>query len=259
MSTQTLTRIAITGNTYPVKDKLKALGCKWDGARKCWVATSEDMAAKARAIVGNTPLNSPPQQDLGPVDAAAECAKHGRKALSDKTVPFRRASSKAANETGTTFWGKCKGSRNRYLVVRSGRPYYLSASTLEDFDDFTSKPGYYVDCDCVAVEPTADEIAKDPAVAKAKAEALENRRYEIISEVQKGANAADPTDARMRKVSVHGMTKCWGKCRMAGHENLWSDGTRLVYETSSYDDSPAAWEIINEALAKEALEIREVK
>lgn len=34
----------ITGNTYPVKDKLKALGCCWDAAHKCWTASTDEMA-----------------------------------------------------------------------------------------------------------------------------------------------------------------------------------------------------------------------
>lgn len=42
--------IEITGNTYAVREKLKALGARWSAARKCWVI-AEDKADAARALV----------------------------------------------------------------------------------------------------------------------------------------------------------------------------------------------------------------
>jgi hypothetical protein len=45
-----LPRIAITGNTYPVKDQLKALGGRWDADRKAWMVPA-DQADQARALV----------------------------------------------------------------------------------------------------------------------------------------------------------------------------------------------------------------
>jgi predicted Zn-ribbon and HTH transcriptional regulator len=49
MATQ---QIAITGNTYPVKDALKALGAKWNQDQKCWMV-SEAKAAEAKRLVEN--------------------------------------------------------------------------------------------------------------------------------------------------------------------------------------------------------------
>lgn len=46
--------VAITGNTYPVKDRLKALGARWNPDSKAWMV-SEDKADVARAIVSNAP------------------------------------------------------------------------------------------------------------------------------------------------------------------------------------------------------------
>jgi len=43
--------VKIGGNTYPVKEKLKALGARWNGAEKCWMI-SANLADKARTIVG---------------------------------------------------------------------------------------------------------------------------------------------------------------------------------------------------------------
>ena len=42
--------VAITGNTYPVKDQLKALGGRWDADRKAWMVP-EAKAAEAQALV----------------------------------------------------------------------------------------------------------------------------------------------------------------------------------------------------------------
>lgn len=49
--------IAITGNTYPVKDQIKAMGGKWDAASKSWMVP-DDKAEQARALVGASPTKS---------------------------------------------------------------------------------------------------------------------------------------------------------------------------------------------------------
>jgi hypothetical protein len=51
--------VLVTGNTYPVKDQIKALGAKWDAAAKGWRVPA-DKADAARALVGGTaPKPSP--------------------------------------------------------------------------------------------------------------------------------------------------------------------------------------------------------
>ena len=50
----------ITGNTYPVRDQLKALGGKWDPVAKGWVV-SDEVADQARALVNGTVGKSAPQ------------------------------------------------------------------------------------------------------------------------------------------------------------------------------------------------------
>jgi hypothetical protein len=42
--------IAITGNTYPVKDQLLAMGCWWNGQAKLWYAP-DCVADAARKLV----------------------------------------------------------------------------------------------------------------------------------------------------------------------------------------------------------------
>lgn len=49
-----MAQVAITGNTYPVKDALKALGAKWDSGRKCWTISDKKLA-EAQKIVANAP------------------------------------------------------------------------------------------------------------------------------------------------------------------------------------------------------------
>jgi hypothetical protein len=46
-----MTALAISGNTYPVKDQLKALGCRWNSAAKAWVAPNAAVHARAVALV----------------------------------------------------------------------------------------------------------------------------------------------------------------------------------------------------------------
>lgn len=45
----------ITGNTYPVKDQLRALGGKWKPAEKAWDVPT-DKAAEAQALVAGAPV-----------------------------------------------------------------------------------------------------------------------------------------------------------------------------------------------------------
>ena len=55
MSTST---VASSGNTYPVRDKLKAMGGKWNPDKKAWMVPAEKVEA-ARKIVGAAPASAP--------------------------------------------------------------------------------------------------------------------------------------------------------------------------------------------------------
>ena len=46
--------VAITGNTYPVKEQLKALGARWNPDLKAWMVTA-DKAEQAKALVSGSP------------------------------------------------------------------------------------------------------------------------------------------------------------------------------------------------------------
>lgn len=43
--------VLVTGNTYPVKDQIKALGGRWDAAAKGWRVPA-DRAAEAQRLAG---------------------------------------------------------------------------------------------------------------------------------------------------------------------------------------------------------------
>lgn len=46
--------VLITGNTFPVKDALKALGGRWDSTNKGWLVPASN-ADKARSLVATAP------------------------------------------------------------------------------------------------------------------------------------------------------------------------------------------------------------
>lgn len=46
--------VEIHGNTYPVRDQLRAIGGKWNPARGCWMVPG-DKADEARKLVGSAP------------------------------------------------------------------------------------------------------------------------------------------------------------------------------------------------------------
>ena len=53
-----MSKIVITGNTYPVKEQLKALGGRWDADRKAWMVPA-DQATEAQALVDAAPKSAP--------------------------------------------------------------------------------------------------------------------------------------------------------------------------------------------------------
>lgn len=57
-NTATQNRIAVTGNTYPVKEQLKALGARWNADAKAWMVTA-DKAEEAQRIVASAGPKKP--------------------------------------------------------------------------------------------------------------------------------------------------------------------------------------------------------
>lgn len=44
--------VAITGNTYPVKEQLKALGARWNGDLKAWMISGEKAEEAQKIVAG---------------------------------------------------------------------------------------------------------------------------------------------------------------------------------------------------------------
>lgn len=63
----------ITGNTYPVREEIKALGGKWNAGSKGWDVPEEN-AAKAKALVAAQP---PKEPRTAGSRACAECGRGG--------------------------------------------------------------------------------------------------------------------------------------------------------------------------------------
>jgi hypothetical protein len=53
-------KVLISGNTYPVRDQLRALGGVWDAAAKGWRVPA-DKADEARKLVGSAPAATKPR------------------------------------------------------------------------------------------------------------------------------------------------------------------------------------------------------
>ena len=78
-----MSTVAVVGNTYPVKDQIKALGGRWDGAAKCWMVPAE-LAAQANFIVSGGA--APPRArkstyggtGYAPVRGCGACSRLGR-------------------------------------------------------------------------------------------------------------------------------------------------------------------------------------
>lgn len=67
--------VAIMGNTYPVKDQIKALGGRWNPDQKVWMVP-EDKAEAARALVVAAPESQGNRRPYIP-SKCKECGRRG--------------------------------------------------------------------------------------------------------------------------------------------------------------------------------------
>lgn len=67
-----MSTVAITGNTYPVKDQIKALGGRWNAGEKCWMVPAEKADA-AKSMVSGAPRQSFEKSSYG----QRKCCKCG--------------------------------------------------------------------------------------------------------------------------------------------------------------------------------------
>lgn len=51
--------VPVRGNSYPVKEKLKALGARWNGAEKCWMVPADRLDEANALVAGKAPAALP--------------------------------------------------------------------------------------------------------------------------------------------------------------------------------------------------------
>lgn len=159
----------VTGDTYPVKDQLKALGCRWDRDQRAWYTGDEGIYTQAQAIVGTPPVrNAPGPVDLGTTDPADLAAHFGRTALPDATIKQFSCAGLDKGDNGLPNGSIRKVRGVRYVQVARTRRRYLSRDDLDDFDDFSTPAGGQYNWDGVPVVSTEEELAADAAAAAAK-------------------------------------------------------------------------------------------
>ena len=71
-----MARIAITGNTYPVRDRLKALGANWNPDAKAWMVDAAK-AGEAQRIVAGASFSSSSQKTRTARRTYATCHECG--------------------------------------------------------------------------------------------------------------------------------------------------------------------------------------
>lgn len=52
----------LRGNTYPIKDAIRAAGCKWDPEAKAWYSGKREIVEGVIAALGSTPRNDRPSE-----------------------------------------------------------------------------------------------------------------------------------------------------------------------------------------------------
>lgn len=91
-------RFLIRGYTYPIKEELKKLGCKWDKVEKAWSTDSVEVAKQLR--------DSPPKETVA-LDATVVIAKARYKDREYPVVHRKGEGAKLSFTDGTgVFWVK---------------------------------------------------------------------------------------------------------------------------------------------------------
>lgn len=226
--------LRITGATYPHKDAIKAAGCAWDAATKSWYAPSEEVRQQMQDLVGSTLYNSPPPADTtGDVSAEVLAARYGRVAVVEAKIREWNVYGLAKGDNGEANGSIHKIKGVRYVqVARTARRYY-SRDMLEDFDLFNAEPGGAYQWTGVAVEPTAEETAKDQVAGEAKAarEAAPKMWEAVVAHIDQKVTE------RPAWVSAATLVATWGKPAMihtGSYPEIHVGETEVYYYVPGY-------------------------
>ena len=122
------TKFNITGNTYPVKDQLKVLGCKWDAQDKAWVTTSEETFRRGMELVNGAgriarsrvPRHSKPAKEDVRIEYPSKGATYNRDAYGVYRYDTYPKSSVLAGQQRRQFLGT-------YETLEEARAEYPNA------------------------------------------------------------------------------------------------------------------------------------
>ena len=106
-------RVYLVGDTYAVKDRIKAMGGHWDGERRAWWIGAAK-AAEAQALVGglaSTPAASPAKQDPSEIRLTGKGRYKGREyyagAITRDGSRVRLLTLPDASGNYLDFWAPC--------------------------------------------------------------------------------------------------------------------------------------------------------
>lgn len=225
--------VLISGDTYPVKENLRALGGRWDATQRGWRVPA-DKAEEARSLVSPSPLlNAPAPRDLGTVDPIALASRFGRTAAGASIQSFE-GEGRPADEDGTIKLIRGK----RFLQVAHTTPRYLSKDFLEDTDNFEAQPGYYYQWDGVEVEAS---------VAEQQADAAEKQRLADEKDRKEISRAAAITEKQNKAAAFGQLTAGLVKSgdRPLGEfqetEEFFDDGTGNTCQKLILADGSVGW------------------
>lgn len=72
--------MAVEGNTYPVREQIKALGGKWDAGKKLWMVPSANWYAAAMIVTGAEKATAAPSYASGGAPGRCiDCGAHSGK------------------------------------------------------------------------------------------------------------------------------------------------------------------------------------
>lgn len=124
--------VPVRGDTYPIRDQLRELGGRWDGASKTWLVPASRLDA-AKALLPKRAPRGPRapsglKGEAGPYQSRFEADKHDR-------TPRR--------EIGESCWLRHDGQRIAVVVVGFDCASWLSSDLAEDMGHYGLKSGYY--------------------------------------------------------------------------------------------------------------------
>jgi hypothetical protein len=135
-------RFYLRGNTFPIKDRLRTAGCKWDADAKCWYTGKRELAEQ---------LAGQPEESAPHVEEAS--AQTDQKGLGDEAIVAARATYKGHTyyvagrlDRGRTHWDDrvsavtTRDGVKTMLYSRDGKLQFWAARDLVSVTKSYDKP-----------------------------------------------------------------------------------------------------------------------